>query len=172
MKIEKKVRKPVILAISGFKNSGKTTLISRLISRLSELGYRVATIKHDGHDFEADREGSDTHCHLNAGAVGTAIFSENKYMIVNQIGISESQLFQAFDYADIILLEGFKYSNYPKIELVKKGEKPVGTHLLAVVLEEQDDIEFIEMQEMNRVKAFARDDIDGILEVVLSVMEC
>ncbi len=153
---------PKILAISGMKNSGKTTLITKLISRLTEEGYTVATIKHDGHDFEPDREGTDTFRHLHAGAVGTAVFSEQKYMIVNQVEITERQLIGLFDYADIILLEGFKYSAYPKIELVKQGEKPVGSNLFAVGLEHMDGVE-----EINGVKTFSRDDVEGILEVIM-----
>ena len=44
----------VVVAVSGVKNSGKTTLITRLLPFLTGYGLRVATIKHDGHEFEGD----------------------------------------------------------------------------------------------------------------------
>ncbi|BCZ46449.1 molybdopterin-guanine dinucleotide biosynthesis protein MobB [Clostridium gelidum] len=117
----KNKEKPILIAISGIKNSGKTTLITRLIPRLTNLGYKVATIKHDGHDFEGDVKGTDSYRHKEAGAYGTAVFSNSKFMIIKeQNNISEKELIENFKEADIILLEGFKYSNYPKIEVVRK----------------------------------------------------
>lgn len=77
-------KKPVLIAVSGVKNSGKTTLIQKIIPKLKENGLKVATIKHDGHDFEADVEGTDTYKHKKAGAYGTAIFSKNKFMIIKE----------------------------------------------------------------------------------------
>jgi len=117
----KNKEKPILIAISGIKNSGKTTLITRLIPRLTNLGYKVATIKHDGHDFEGDVKGTDSYRHKEAGAYGTAVFSNSKFMIIKEKNnISEKELIENFKEADIILLEGFKYSNYPKLEVVRK----------------------------------------------------
>ena len=111
-----------IVAISGVKNSGKTTLICRLLEIFKEKGLRVAVLKHDGHDFEPDVPGTDTYRQLQAGAYGTAVFSKGKYMLVKQQPqISEKELMEFFPEADLILLEGFKYSTYPKIEIVRKG---------------------------------------------------
>ena len=111
-----------IVAISGIKNSGKTTLICRLLEIFKEKGLRVAVLKHDGHDFEPDVPGTDTYRQLQAGAYGTAVFSKGKYMLVKQQPqISEKELMEFFPEADLILLEGFKYSTYPKIEIVRKG---------------------------------------------------
>lgn len=113
---------PILIAISGVKNSGKTSLIEKLIPRLLDEGYKVATIKHDGHDFEADVENRDSYRHKEAGAFGTAIFSNEKFMIIKeQKYISEKELISLFPEADLILLEGFKSSNYPKIEIVRRG---------------------------------------------------
>lgn len=159
---------PKIIAVSGYKNSGKTTLITRLITRLSEEGIRIATIKHDGHDFEADREGTDTYKHLQAGAVGTAIFSEHKYMIVNHVKTTEELLIESFSQVDLILLEGFKSSEYPKIELVKAGESSVCNQVLAVVLENKIS-SVIDDDDSNTVSnVYDRDDIEGISSLVLS----
>ena len=104
-----------IFAVSGVKNSGKTTLICKLLEIFKGKGQKVAVLKHDGHDFEPDVPGTDTYRQLQAGAYG-------KYMLVKQQPqISEKELMEFFPEADLILLEGFKYSTYPKIEIVRKG---------------------------------------------------
>ena len=78
LKYEKITKKQSIIVICGVKNSGKTTLITKLIPKFTSLGYKVATIKHDGHDFDADVEGTDSYKHKQAGAYGTAVFSLKK----------------------------------------------------------------------------------------------
>lgn len=111
---------PLIFAISGYKNSGKTTLTVKLVSRLTSMGYRVATIKHDGHDFEPDVPGTDSYRHRQAGACGTAVFSDQRFMIIkdqpkaSKEKTDEKILIQMFPDVDIILLEGFKHSSWPK----------------------------------------------------------
>lgn len=106
---------PFVFAISGYKNSGKTTLITRLIPELTKRGYKVAVIKHDGHDFESDVPGTDSYRHQKAGAYGTAVFSKNRILVTKECqGITERDLFAAFPEADIILIEGLKNSSYPK----------------------------------------------------------
>lgn len=110
---EKKI--PFVFAVSGYKNSGKTTLLTGVIPELVERGYRVAVIKHDGHDFESDVPGTDSYRHQKAGAYGTAVFSEKRLMITKETTEADEQcLMKAFPEADIILLEGFKNSDYPK----------------------------------------------------------
>lgn len=153
------MQKPKILAISGFKNSGKTTLIARILPLLCDKGIKVATIKHDGHEFQADTEGTDTHRHMEAGALGTAIFSKNKYMIINQVETDETELFKAFDYTDLIILEGFKYSDYPKIEIIRSGATPEFQNVIAVV------------SESKACNYIHRDDLERIVEVICMYIE-
>ena len=74
--------KQYVLAISGVKNSGKTTLITKLLPELKKRGLRVAVIKHDGHDFEPDVPGTDSWKYAQAGADGTCVFSAGKYMVI------------------------------------------------------------------------------------------
>lgn len=108
-------RKPLLYAVSGQKNSGKTTLITQLIPELRKEGLKVAVIKHDGHDFEGDVPGTDSYKHKKAGAYGTAVFSANRFLILKeQKQVTETDLIRAFPEADIILLEGFKNSRYHK----------------------------------------------------------
>ena len=108
---------PTIFVICGEKNSGKTTLIEAVLPILSERGYRVAVIKHDGHSFEPDVPGTDTRRFFDAGATGTAVFDSEKFMLVKRQTVNERQLFEAFPDADIILIEGLKDSGYAKIRL-------------------------------------------------------
>lgn len=119
---KEKNKKQFILAVSGVKNSGKTTLITKLLPELKKRGLQVAVIKHDGHDFEADVPGTDSWKYAQAGADGTCVFSAKKYMVVKYAPEpSVEELVGAFPEADVILLEGFKYSEYPKIEVIRKG---------------------------------------------------
>ncbi len=117
-----KIKTPSILAICGIKNSGKTTLITQIIKRLKKLGYSVATIKHTSHDYAFDVENTDTYRHKQAGASAVCIYSPQKKMLVqDDHDVKIQELIQAFSKYDIILLEGFKESNFPKIEVIRKG---------------------------------------------------
>lgn len=139
-------KRPFLLAISGRKNSGKTTLITRILPILADSGLRVATIKHDGHDFDADVPGTDTYRHMAAGAYGTAIFSSEKYMVIKkQPSVQPNQLIGQFPEADLLLLEGFKSAEYPKIEVLRKENSTecvcTGSHLLGIAADcEREEI--------------------------------
>lgn len=114
--------KPGIVVISGVKNSGKTTLITKLIPVLGEKGYRTAVIKHDGHDFACDIPGTDTYKFTDSGAYGVAIFSPYR-MFIHKVGTGETEesLIAMFPEADLILMEGFKELTCPKLEIVRKA---------------------------------------------------
>lgn len=114
---------PTVLAVSGVKNSGKTALIEALLPRLTALGLQTAVIKHDGHSFTPDTPGTDTFRFFQAGACGTAIFDSEKYSLARAVTMTEEKLIAMFPEADLVLLEGFKNSVYPKIELL--SETPV-----------------------------------------------
>ncbi|MBQ6583453.1 MAG: molybdopterin-guanine dinucleotide biosynthesis protein B [Mogibacterium sp.] len=155
---------PVITAVCGIKNSGKTTLINRMVSRLAEWGYRVAVIKHDGHDFDCDVPGTDSHSYIESGAYGTAVFSANR-MFVHRTGTGETEeeLIRLFPDADIILLEGLKEKPYRKIEIVRSGisehpaSNPEGRILIVSDLPESGFDEPV----------LPPEDLDGILSVLL-----
>ncbi|MCH5342681.1 MAG: molybdopterin-guanine dinucleotide biosynthesis protein B [Acetatifactor sp.] len=111
---------PVVFCVSAVKDSGKTGLIIKLINEFIREGYRVGAIKHDGHDYVMDYEGTDTNRFFEAGAVVSSIFSDTKSSI--QLA-GKRTLEEMIDFAkkhcDIIVIEGAKYSLHPKIEVVR-----------------------------------------------------
>ncbi len=115
------VGKPIVVAVSGVKNSGKTTLIEGILPHLSAAGIQTALIKHDGHAFQADPPDTDTGRHFGAGACGVAIFDEEKSKVIRRGPVGAEALIPLFPEADLILLEGFKSSPRPKLEVVRAG---------------------------------------------------
>lgn len=111
-----------IIQIVGYKNSGKTTLIARLVAMLHALNLRVAVIKHDVHGFEVDREGTDTYRHRQAGASAVAIVSPWRTAIVEERETPLADLIGHFQAYDLIIVEGFKREPYPKIVLIRSAE--------------------------------------------------
>lgn len=113
-----------IISIVGKSNSGKTTLIEKIIPILREKGYRVCTIKHDTHGFDIDREGKDSWRHAQAGAEGVIISSPWKVAMIKKVTTEQSldELAQLFDNGtDLILTEGFKRGTKPKIEVSRSA---------------------------------------------------
>ena len=111
-----------VVAVCGVKNSGKTTLLTKLVSAYSSKGLKGAVIKHDGHDFACDIPGTDTFRFTESGAYGTAYFSD-KRMFIHRVGTGETEreLLGCFPEADIIFIEGRKDSEYRKIEVIRSG---------------------------------------------------
>lgn len=118
--MEGKIEMAIVIAVCGLKNSGKTTLIEKLVSRMSGCGVRVAVIKHDGHDFACDIPDTDTYRFSKSGAYGVAAFSDNRMFIHRQgMGETEQEIMQMFPEAEVILIEGLKESKYRKIEVIR-----------------------------------------------------
>ncbi len=118
-------RGPAVVAVSGLKNAGKTSLIVAMLPHLTAAGLKVATIKHDGHSFIPDPEYTDTGKHMSAGACGTAVFDDQKYKIIQYGSFDVNSFAARFPEADLVLLEGFKSSNWPKLEVVREDAEPM-----------------------------------------------
>jgi molybdopterin-guanine dinucleotide biosynthesis adapter protein len=112
-----------IISIVGKSNSGKTTLIEKLVPSLTRRGYRVATVKHDIHGFEVDREGKDSWRHKQAGAHTVVISSPQKIALIRDVEkdltLDEIRGRWIQD-VDLILSEGYKKDVQPKIEVFRK----------------------------------------------------
>ncbi|NIK67481.1 molybdopterin-guanine dinucleotide biosynthesis protein B [Paenibacillus sp. BK720] len=111
-----------VYQITGFKNTGKTTLICRLIDYLVSRGVMVATIKHDGHLFEAEPAHTDTARHRSSGAVWSAITSADRTAIVKEKPSALVELIGEAPAEAFILVEGFKAERFPKLVIVRKAE--------------------------------------------------
>lgn len=117
-----KVREtPPVLAVSGRKNTGKTALAEAIVKELSRRGLKTAVIKHDGHDFIPDVPGTDSYRMKAAGACGTAVYSDRRFSVIKEEKKEVHDFFSFFPEADLILLEGQKYSAYPKLETLRSA---------------------------------------------------
>lgn len=116
-----------IVAVCGTKNSGKTTLLVRLVKELTKRGIKTAVIKHDGHDFSCDIPGTDSYRFQEAGAYATAVYSRYRMFIHKLCEPEPEELIRQLPEADIIFIEGMKGSAYPKLEVIRKeiSEGPV-----------------------------------------------
>ena len=118
-----------IFGIVGWKNSGKTTLVERLIGALLKKGVTVSTIKHSHHKFQIDKKGKDSFRHREAGARETILASDYEWVkfssnVPNMPGEIDFFLNQLGD-VDLVLVEGYKNGSHKKIEVfVKESGKP------------------------------------------------
>ncbi|RTR31554.1 molybdopterin-guanine dinucleotide biosynthesis protein B [Robertmurraya yapensis] len=117
---------PTIFQIVGFQNSGKTTLIKKVINELAQLGLTAVTIKHHGHGGKPDfQEGKDSHQHLQAGAIATLVEGDGHLLLQaekNHWSLEEKLELMSFFQPDFILIEGHKHESFPKGVLIRKKE--------------------------------------------------
>lgn len=110
-----------VYSVVGYSGSGKTTFLEKLIPELKKRGLRVALVKHDGHDFEIDREGKDSWRLTRAGADVTALISAGRAALMENRPLSPEELLAKINHVDVILTEGFKKENWPKILVYRKA---------------------------------------------------
>lgn len=159
-----------IFGVTGWKNSGKTTLTSRLISELVGRGYRVHAIKHAHHAFDIDREGTDSWRHRTAGATETAIVSGARWALMHELRDDEEptmrEVIARLAPADIVIVEGYKREDHPKIECrrteARKHEKlaPRDPAIVAIASDHET--------EADGRPIFGLDDIPGIADFVVA----
>ena len=98
--------------IVGWKNNGKTTLVERLISQLTLMGYKVSSVKHAHHDVDIDEPGRDSYRHRAAGALETLLATEKRWALMHEYRDQEvpklAQLLDVFEPCDIVIVEGYK----------------------------------------------------------------
>jgi len=117
------MKKPRAIAVVGNSGAGKTTLLERLIPALKGKGLRVGVVKHDAHRFDIDHPGKDSHRLTVAGADTMMITSSEKLAMVKRHAASppiEELLERYFSDMDLVLVEGFRGSALPKIEVHRK----------------------------------------------------
>jgi molybdopterin-guanine dinucleotide biosynthesis adapter protein len=165
-------REPIgYLAIVGYKNSGKTTLICKLIQELSVLGLRVGALKHDGHDFEMDRKETDTYQFQNAGAVSVMIQSSAKIAMIEHLSRIKPptvhELINRFQNIDMLLIEGYKHEPLPKLVVARtRGQLQGMDQLEAVQAYCLDPSIMHEVSGKVAVPTFSLDDYKGVASYV------
>lgn len=130
---------PAVVSIVGRSQSGKTTLIEKLIPEFKSRGYTIGTIKHSHHNPDIDRSGKDSSRHKAAGADTVIFHSPGTIAMVRDDHAGEmDNLMGYFEDVDLVITEGYKAGNKPKIEIVRSARhyEPLlkdDTHLIAVV---------------------------------------
>jgi molybdopterin-guanine dinucleotide biosynthesis protein B len=154
-----------LISIVGTSNSGKTTFIEKLIPVFKEKGLRVATIKHHHLDFEIDKVGKDTYRHKEAGSSMVILSSPYKIAFVRDVEKEvplRDIVSRYIDDADIIITEGYKKEDTPKIEIFQhtKNVTPLclyDTTILAIVTDKHIDTD---------IPQFSMDDVEGVAKFI------
>lgn len=109
-----------IYGIVGWKNSGKTTLVERLVSEITGRGFSVSTVKHAHHAFDVDHKGKDSFRHRVAGASEVLLASRNRWALMHEIRDDAepplSELLEKLSPVDLVLIEGYKRDSHAKVE--------------------------------------------------------
>jgi molybdopterin-guanine dinucleotide biosynthesis protein MobB len=115
-----------VYSFVAFSNTGKTTLLEKLIPELKRRGLRVAVVKHDAHEFDIDHEGKDSWRMTKAGADVTAVASATKAALMENRFVPIEELLERIRDVDVILTEGYKHGPWPKIALQRsENGKPL-----------------------------------------------
>ena len=109
-----------IYGVTGWKNAGKTGLMERLVTNITERGITVSTVKHAHHTFDVDHPGKDSHRHRVAGATEVLLASRNRFALMHELRDEEEPtldfLLSKLAPVDLVLVEGYKRDRHPKVE--------------------------------------------------------
>ena len=156
---------PSVISIVGKSESGKTTLIEKLIPELKRRGYRIGIVKHAHHGFDMDRKGKDSYRHRQAGADTVMIASPGQIAMIKDVpGERLDDLIPFFNDMDLLITEGFKRDRAPKIEVFRaeRHQHPACLEddtLMAMVSDTRLDV---------TVPQFATTDIQAITEFIVA----
>ena len=154
-----------IIGITGLKDVGKTYYASLIIKLLVKSGYKIGSIKHAHHDFDIDKPGTDSFKHREAGANQVIISSSKRWAKItennNENEKSLDELIQELQNVDVIVVEGFKKNNYPKIEILSKDLKNRNKetkNVIAIVSEDLID---------TITPVYKENDIENLVEFII-----
>ncbi len=158
-----------LFGVTGWKNSGKTTLMVRLIGELTARGFAVSVVKHAHASFDIDHKGRDSYRLREAGARDVALSSPKRFALMRELG-EEMSFEEVLSYAgpcDLVLVEGFKREAFPKIEIRREGassREPLHGKVPDIVAIASDRPETL----TDRLPAFQLDDIVGIADFIVT----
>lgn len=130
-----------VFGITGWKNSGKTGLMERLVDEISSRGFTVSTIKHAHHTFDIDQKGTDSYRHRIAGAQEVLLSSQNRWALIhelrNKCELDLDSLLHKLSPVDLVLVEGFKQEPFLKLEAYRAENKKLpfaltGNEIIAI----------------------------------------
>ena len=159
---------PAIITVVGFSNSGKTTLIEKLLPELKRHGLKVGTIKHAHHGFSIDRKGKDSWRHQQAGADRVAVAGPQKTaMIINTPLGRLEDIRPWMTGMDLVLAEGWKAERMPKIEVLRSA-----VHANPLFLEDPDLFALVTDVDLaphagDGVKVFGLEDIPSLADLIV-----
>nr|WP_325250066.1 molybdopterin-guanine dinucleotide biosynthesis protein B [Amylibacter sp.] len=109
-----------VFGITGWKNTGKTGLMERLVTDFTARGLSVSTVKHAHHTFDVDHEGRDSYRHRAAGAQEVLLCSGNRWALMHELRDEPepplAALLTKLAPVDLVLIEGFKTESHAKLE--------------------------------------------------------
>ena len=153
-----------LFGVVGWKNSGKTTLVARLVTELKSRGFSVSTVKHAHHAFDLDQSGCDSYKHREAGAHEVLISSGNRWALMHELqGEDEyklDDLLAKMSLVDIVIIEGFKREPHAKIECHRAtSEMPLVSSANKTIVAVASDVDVdsggLISLDLNDVKAIA-----------------
>ena len=158
-----------IYGVTGWKNSGKTTLVERLVAEITGRGLTVATLKHAHHAFDVDQPGKDSHRHRAAGAAQVLVASARRWALMPELrGAPEpplDALLARLDPVDLVLVEGYKRDRHPKIEARRAA---TAQDLIAAGDETIEAVASDAPLPGVAVPVFDLDDVPGIADFILA----
>ena len=154
-----------IIGITGWKDVGKTYYATLIIKSLVKKGYQVGSIKHAHHDFDIDKPGTDSFKHREAGSSQVVISSAKRWAKItennNENEKSLDELIQEFNNVEIIVVEGFKKDNHPKIEILTKVLNNRNKETKNVIAIVSNDLKNI------TIPVFKENDIENLVEFII-----
>jgi molybdopterin-guanine dinucleotide biosynthesis protein MobB len=163
---------PALFGVTGWKNSGKTGLMERLVNELTGRGLTISTVKHAHHSFDVDHPGRDSFRHRQAGATEVLLVSRNRWALMHELrGAEEPPLVDLLDKlapADLVLIEGYKTNPHPKIEAHREATRQalIAPQDLSIVAVASDSVGAVEPLSGAR-PVFDLDDTVGIADFIL-----
>ena len=165
--------RPPIFGVVGWKNSGKTTLLANVINEFTRRGFAVSVIKHAHAKFEIDHPGRDSFKMRESGACQVILSSPRRFALMRELGgVPEMSLDELLPYAgpcDLVLVEGYKRDDFPKIEIRREGaasRAPLSAECPQVVAIASDRPE----AEQESLPVFHIDAIGGVVDFIIGTL--
>ena len=160
----------IIFGIIGWKDVGKTYFAQKIISSLSSKKIRVASIKHAHHDFDIDLPQTDSFLHRKAGSQQVIISSSKRWAKISELNENEEKklddLINELDDPEVVIVEGYKNENHPKIEIIKDSLDN-STFMFKELKNVSAIVSDINISSFYK-KQFKKNQIDEIVEYILT----